>query len=224
MSIFNFPYRWQNHLGATFCKKFLEEIEKKIHWLSSQNITIYPPTSKIFRALELVDFLNVKVLILGQDPYHNPGQANGLSFSVDKKTKIPPSLKNIFLELHNDLKIPISKHGDLTNWAEQGILLLNSSLTVVDSQPNSHQNLGWEKLTNRIIHKLSERGGMIFVLWGTSAQAKINYIDQNLNEILVAPHPSPLSAYRGFSGCRHFSKINKILQEKGLKEINWNLY
>ncbi|MBD63356.1 MAG: uracil-DNA glycosylase [Gammaproteobacteria bacterium] len=223
MSIFNFPDKWLDPLGTVFCKKSLVEIEKEILKLSSQNFTIYPPASRVFRALELVDFLNVKVLILGQDPYHNPGQANGLSFSVDKGIKIPPSLKNIFVELQNDLNIPISNHGDLTNWAKQDILLLNSSLTVFESNPNSHKNLGWEKFTNRIIKKLSERGDMIFVLWGKSAQAKIDIIDQNSNEILAAPHPSPLSAHRGFFGCNHFSKINKILHDKELKEIIWNL-
>jgi uracil-DNA glycosylase len=160
---------------------------------------------------------------LGQDPYHGFGQANGLSFSVNKEISIPPSLKNIFHELQNDLNIPISSHGDLTLWAEQKILLLNSVLTVEEGMPNSHQEMGWEKLTDKIITQLSQRGNMIFVLWGKSAQKKYNLIDKKQNNILIAPHPSPLSAYRGFFGCKHFSSINKILKENGFAEINWKL-
>ena len=146
-----------------------------------------------------------------------------MSFSVNKEISIPPSLKNIFHELQNDLNIPISSHGDLTSWAEQKILLLNSVLTVEEGIPNSHQEIGWEKLTNIIISQLSQRGNMIFVLWGKSAQEKYNLIDKKQNNILIAPHPSPLSAYRGFFGCKHFSSINKILKENGSAEINWKL-
>jgi uracil-DNA glycosylase len=171
----------------------------------------------------LVHFNEAKVLILGQDPYHGFGQANGLSFSVNKEIMIPPSLKNIFLELKNDLNLPFSHHGDLTSWAQQKILLLNSVLTVEQGKSNSHQELGWDKLTNKIISKLSQRGNMIFVLWGNFAQKKYDLIDKNENTILSAPHPSPLSAYRGFFGCKHFSEINKILLENGSSEINWEL-
>ena len=223
MNILNFPDPWLEPLGKAFCEELLSEIETKILKLSIKNSKILPPNSSIFRALEVVDFASVKVLILGQDPYHGLGQANGLSFSVNKEIKIPGSLKNIFLELKNDLNIPISENGDLTFWANQKILLLNSVLTVEESKPNSHKKLGWDKLTNRIISKLSERGNMIFVLWGNSAQTKINLIDKNYNDILVAPHPSPLSAYRGFFGCKHFSRINKILVKNGSREIDWNL-
>ena len=223
MNILNFPDPWLEPLGKAFCEELLSEIETKILKLSIINSKIFPPNSSIFRALEVVDFASVKVLILGQDPYHGLGQANGLSFSVNKEIKIPGSLKNIFLELKNDLNIPISENGDLTFWANQKILLLNSVLTVEESKPNSHKKLGWDKLTNRIISKLSERGNMIFVLWGNSAQTKINLIDKNYNDILVAPHPSPLSAYRGFFGCKHFSRINKILVKNGSREIDWNL-
>jgi uracil-DNA glycosylase len=144
-------------------------------------------------------------------------------FQVNKKIAIPPSLKNIFLELKNDLNIPISSHGDLTSWAKQKILLLNSILTVEQGRPNSHQELGWEELTNKIISQLSLRGNMIFVLWGNIAQKKFHLIDSRENTILCAPHPSPLSAYRGFFGCNHFSEINKILKENGSHEINWEL-
>jgi uracil-DNA glycosylase len=146
-----------------------------------------------------------------------------LSFSVNKEISIPPSLKNIFHELKNDLNIQVSGHGDLTSWAEQKILLLNSVLTVEKGLPNSHQEIGWEKLTNKIISQLSQRGNMIFVLWGKSAQKKYNLIDRKKNNILIAPHPSPLSAYRGFFGSKPFSSINKILRENGSAEINWEL-
>ena len=223
MNILNFPDTWLEPLGKGFCHNFLDEMESKLLKLKAQDISIFPPSSSIFRALELVNFFEAKVLILGQDPYHGLGQANGLSFSVNKEINIPPSLKNIFLELKNDLNIPISGHGDLTLWAEQKILLLNSVLTVEQGVPNSHQEIGWEKLTNNIISQLSKRGNMIFVLWGKSAQKKFNLIDKKQNNILIAPHPSPLSAYRGFFGCKHFSRINQMLRENGSSEIDWKL-
>ena len=223
MNILNFPDSWLEPLGKGFCKDFLDDIETKFLKINSGNISIFPPASKIFRSLELVNFNDAKVLILGQDPYHGLGQANGLSFSVNKEIMIPPSLKNIFLELENDLNVPISQHGDLTSWAQQKILLLNSVLTVEQGKPHSHKELGWDKLTDRIISKLSQRGNMIFVLWGNVAQSKYHLVDKEENTILSAPHPSPLSAYRGFFGCRHFSEINKILKESGSSEINWKL-
>ena len=223
MNIFNFPEAWLEPLGKGFCKDFLDDIESKFLKLKAENMTIFPPTSMIFRALELVDFYEAKVLILGQDPYHDLGQANGLSFSVNKEIMIPPSLRNIFLELKDDLNIPISQHGDLTFWAQQKILLLNSVLTVEHGKPNSHKELGWDKLTDQIISQLSKRGNMIFVLWGKIAQSKIQLINKKTNKVLSAPHPSPLSAYRGFFGCRHFSKINKTLIESGSSKINWKL-
>ena len=223
MNIFNFPNTWIEPLGKGFCNDFLDEMESKFLKLNSKDVAIFPPISSIFRALELVHFKEAKVLILGQDPYHGFGQANGLSFSVNKGIMIPPSLKNIFLELKNDLNLPFSHHGDLTSWAQQKILLLNSVLTVEQGKSNSHQELGWDKLTNKIISKLSQRGNMIFVLWGNFAQKKHDLIDKNENTILSAPHPSPLSAYRGFFGCKHFSEINKILLENGASEINWEL-
>ena len=198
-------------------------MELKFLNLHVEDIAIFPPIPSIFRALELVHFNEVKVLILGQDPYHGLGQANGLSFSVNKEIMIPPSLKNIFIELENDLNIPVSQHGDLTSWAQQKILLLNSVLSVEHEKPNSHQKLGWDKLTNKIISRLSQRGNVIFVLWGKSAQKKLSLIDDKQNKILSAPHPSPLSAYRGFFGCKHFSEINKILIENDSSEINWKL-
>ena len=223
MNIFNFPDTWLEPLGKRFCIDFLNEMESKFLKLNTENMAIFPAIPSIFRALELVCFHEVKVLILGQDPYHGFGQANGLSFSVNKEIMIPPSLKNIFLELENDLNVPISQHGDLTSWAQQKILLLNSALTVEQGKPHSHKELGWDKLTDRIISKLSQRGNMIFVLWGNVAQSKYHLVDKEENTILSAPHPSPLSAYRGFFGCGHSSKINKILTEKGSSEINWKL-
>ena len=223
MNIFNFPEAWLEPLGKGFCKDFLDDIESKFLTLKAENMTIFPPTSMIFRALELVDFYEAKVLILGQDPYHDLGQANGLSFSVNKEIMIPPSLRNIFLELKDDLNIPIPQHGDLTFWAQQKILLLNSVLTVEHGKPNSHKELGWDKLTDQIISQLSKRGNMIFVLWGKIAQSKLQLINKKTNKVLSAPHPSPLSAYRGFFGCRHFSKINKTLIESGSSKINWKL-
>ncbi len=223
MNILNFPRTWIEPLGKGFCEDFLVEMESKFLKLQAKDISIFPPNHSIFRALELVHFFEAKVLILGQDPYHGLGQANGLSFSVNREINIPPSLKNIFLELKSDLSIPISSHGDLTSWAEQKILLLNSVLTVEEGMPNSHQEIGWEKLTNKIISQLSQRGNMIFVLWGKSAQKKYNLIEKKQNNILIAPHPSPLSAYRGFFGCKHFSRINKILRENDSAEINWKL-
>jgi len=223
LNILNFPDPWLEPLGKGFCIDFLNDIESKFLKLNTEDVSIFPPIPSIFRALELVRFNEVKVLILGQDPYHGFGQANGLSFSVNKEIMIPPSLKNIFLELENDLNIPISQHGDLTSWAQQKILLLNSILTVEQGKPNSHQKLGWDKLTNKIISRLSQRGNMIFVLWGNIAQKKLYLIDDKENKILSAPHPSPLSAYRGFFGCKHFSEINQILIENGSSEINWKL-
>lgn len=223
MNKLNFPDPWLEALGKAFCVEFLEDMEKKLYAFRAENITIFPPSNDIFKALDLVNFESVKILILGQDPYHGFDQANGLSFSVNDGISIPPSLKNIFVELNNDLNIPIPNHGNLTAWATQGVLLLNSALTVELAKPNSHQSLGWDKLTNKIISQLSNRGGVIFVLWGNFAQKKEGLIDRNRNSILCASHPSPLSAYRGFFGCNHFGLINKLLQKNKSDEINWNL-
>ncbi len=223
MNILSFPDAWLEPIGRAFCRDFLDDIQAKLIQNQDQKAIIFPPNNFIFRALDLVSFEDAKVIILGQDPYHKSGQANGLSFSVNKEVSIPPSLKNIFLELKNDLNIPISSHGDLTYWAQQKVLLLNSALTVERGKPNSHVSLGWNKLTDKIIYQLSMRGNMIFVLWGKSAQKKYTLIDQKHNKILEASHPSPLSAHRGFFGCNHFSKINKILKQNGAGEIDWQL-
>jgi uracil-DNA glycosylase len=186
-------------------------------------VIFFPPIDRLFQALHLTSFLDTRVLILGQDPYHKFGQANGLAFSVDRNISIPPSLKNIYLELAEDVECSNPNHGDLSFWSQQGVLLLNSLLSVEEGKPNSHQNLGWTILTDRIISKLSDRGEVIFVLWGNFAQKKMNLIDRQSNNILLAPHPSPLSSYRGFFGSRPFSEINNILLRSNKEQIDWQI-
>lgn len=196
-------------------KEFLIEDKKEY--------TIYPTENFIFNALNKTDFDDVKVVILGQDPYHGAGQAHGLSFSVQFGVKSPPSLVNIYKELKTDLGIAIPSHGNLDKWAAQGVLLLNATLTVRANQAGSHQGKGWEKFTDSLIRKLSEtKTGIVFLLWGRFAQAKESLIDTNKHYILKAAHPSPFSAYNGFFGCKHFSKTNEILHQHGFKEIDWN--
>lgn len=186
--------------------------------------TIYPPGSQIFSAFNLTPFDKVKVIILGQDPYHGPGQAHGLCFSVPNGIHQPPSLINIFKEISSDLNIPVPKNGNLENWAKQGVLLLNATLSVRANQAGSHQKRGWETFTDVVISKLSiKRDGLIFLLWGNYAQAKQSLIDATRHHILKSVHPSPLSASRGFFGCKHFSKTNDILRQLGKKEIDWNI-
>jgi len=186
---------------------------------------IYPPNHLIFNALNTTPLDRVKVVIIGQDPYHGPNQAHGLSFSVQKGVALPPSLRNIFHELHNDLGVKIPKHGDLTHWAEQGVLLLNAVLTVEAAQPTSHQKRGWEEFTDHLIDVLNEqREHIVFILWGAYAQRKGQRIDQNKHLILKAAHPSPLSANRGgFFGCKVFSKTNNYLKQHGIEPIDWQL-
>lgn len=186
--------------------------------------TIYPPQDRILRALETTSFPAARVVILGQDPYHGEGQAHGLAFSVPVEVAPPPSLRNIFREIQQDLygKDSHSFSADLTSWARQGVLLLNSVLTVEAGCAGSHRNLGWEKLTDQLIEQLSrQRQNLVFLLWGASARAKVSLIDPRRHLILEAPHPSPLSAYRGFFGCRHFSRINKHLEQCGSPPIEW---
>lgn len=183
---------------------------------------VFPSEHQTFQAFKLAPQNKVKVVILGQDPYHTPGVANGLAFSTKNKT-IPPSLKNIFLEIHEDIGIPIPWHGDLTHWSEQGVLLLNSILTVQEGIPLSHESLGWEKFTDKVIEKVSDQGNIVFMLWGSKAQEKKEIINRCDNLILTTTHPSPYSAKYGFFGCRHFSKCNAWLKSKGLKEIDWSV-
>jgi len=197
-------------------KEFLIQEKKKYH--------VYPPGKQIFAAFNNTPFHRVKVVILGQDPYHGVGQAHGLCFSVPPGITQPPSLKNIFKELHDDLGIPVPRHGNLTSWANQGVLLLNATLTVRANHAGSHQGKGWETFTNSVISILSEKkDGLVFLLWGNYAQAKESLIDQSKHFILKAPHPSPFSVTRGFFGCRHFSKTNEILRSNGYGEVSWQL-
>lgn len=186
--------------------------------------TIYPNMHDIFNALKYTSYNDAKVVILGQDPYHGPNQAHGLSFSVKAPTPPPPSLQNIFEEQKNDLGVPIPSHGDLTVWAKQGVLLLNTVLTVRQGSPNSHAGIGWQTLTDRIIELLNERQKpLVFLLWGANAAKKQPLLTSKQHLILKAPHPSPLSAYRGFFGCRHFSKTNDFLIQTGQTPIDWRL-
>ena len=184
--------------------------------------TIYPPGKEIFKAFDCCDFADVRVVIIGQDPYHGPGQANGLCFSVRDGIRIPPSLVNIFKEIREDLKKQIPTSGDLERWAHQGVLLLNATLTVRASTPGSHQNKGWEVFTDAAIKKISdEKEHVVFLLWGAYAQKKGEVIDRSKHLVLMSAHPSPFSADRGFFGCKHFSKANEYLKSKGLGEIDW---
>ena len=200
----------------TELKTFLVE-EKQKH-------VVYPPGSLIFSAFNHTSFNDVKVVIIGQDPYHGAGQANGLCFSVADNIKKPPSLVNIFKELNSDLGIAIPVNGNLENWAKQGILLLNATLTVRANQAGSHQNKGWEIFTDNVIKVLSEKKeGLIFILWGAFAQAKEKLIDISKHHVLKAAHPSPFSAYNGFFGCKHFSKTNELLEKMGKDIINWDV-
>lgn len=186
--------------------------------------TIFPPKDTIFRAFNLTQPNDVKVVIIGQDPYHGKGQANGLAFSVFSDIKIPPSLVNIFKELHDDIDCPVPLNGDLTKWAKQGVLLINSVLTVEESSPNSHKGLGWEVFTDAVIKKLSlEYEHLVFILWGAPSQKKEVLIDTQKHLVLKSVHPSPLSAYRGFFGSKPFSKTNSYLKESGKDEIEWCL-
>jgi len=183
---------------------------------------VFPPAKDIFRAFDLCPFDQVKVVILGQDPYHGAGQANGLSFAVHTGVPLPPSLKNIFKEIESDLGVAPLKDGDLSRWASQGVLLLNATLTVRASLPGSHQKVGWESFTDKAVQVLSEqKERLVFLLWGNYAKAKGKIIDRSKHLVLEAAHPSPFSAYNGFFGCKHFSKANEYLKKNELKEINW---
>lgn len=186
--------------------------------------TIYPNMNDIFNALKYTDYQNVKVVILGQDPYHQPNQAHGLCFSVKKGVNPPPSLQNMYKEIHAEYGYPIPNHGELTYWAEQGVLMLNTVLTVRESQPNSHKGMGWEIFTDNIITLLNQRPEpMVFLLWGANARAKTKLITNPAHLVLCSAHPSPLSAYNGFFGNNHFKKANEFLKQNGMKEIDWQI-
>lgn len=215
---------WADALKAEKSKDYFQNILQTINSERKAGKIVYPENSDIFNALALTPLNKVSVVIIGQDPYHGPGQAHGLCFSVKKGVPAPPSLMNIFKELQSDLGISIPAHGCLDSWAKQGVLLLNASLSVEKGKPQSHHHLGWHIFTDRIITILNEsRSKLIFLLWGSSAQKKGAIIDESKHFVLKAPHPSPLSAHRGFLGCGHFSKANELLVSNGKPEIDWSL-
>lgn len=214
---------WKSVLRDEFLADYFQTLKDKIKEEKQEGYTIYPPGSQIFNAFNHAPFDKVKAVIIGQDPYHGPKQANGLCFSVRKGIKQPPSLQNIFKEISEDIGIPMPPHGDLSKWAQQGVLLLNAVLTVRAGEPRSHRNMGWEEFTGKVIQHLSEeKEGLIFLLWGKDAQEKKAFIDEEKHFILEAPHPSPYSANKGFFGCRHFSKTNELLKSIGRDPIDWN--
>ena len=218
----NIEKSWKDVLKSEFSKTYFQQLVTYIKIEKSQGKTIYPSGNLIFNAFDHTRFPDVKVVILGQDPYHGAGQAHGLSFSVPDGISIPPSLRNIYKELHSDIGLQIPDSGNLSKWADQGVLLLNAVLTVRANEPASHSRIGWMEFTNHIISKLSEnRTGIVFILWGKFAHEKQVYIDETKHFVLKAAHPSPLSAHTGFFGCRHFSKTNEILMKQGLTPIDW---
>lgn len=213
---------WRNELKSEFDAPYFIELSHKIRSAYLAGAPVYPHPKQVFNAFELCPFDTVKVVILGQDPYHGEGQAHGLCFSVQDGVKVPPSLQNIYKELQNDLGIPIRTTGDLSSWAKQGVLLLNATLTVEAGKAGSHQGLGWEQFTDAVIRNLSEKKEhLVFLLWGKYAQDKGIIIDTSKHLVLKAPHPSPFSAYTGFFGCKHFSKTNEYLQRHDQKPIEW---
>ncbi len=213
---------WKEVLAEEFSKDYFARLTTFVKEEYGGATPIYPPARLIFNAFDHCPFDKVKVVILGQDPYHGAGQANGLCFSVNKGIPFPPSLLNIFKEIENDLGTPIPQDGDLTRWSDQGVLLLNATLTVRAAQAGSHQKRGWEEFTDAAIRELaSRRSGIVFILWGSYAQKKGAFIDRSKHLVLSSPHPSPLSAYQGFFGNHHFSTANKYLKEQGESEITW---
>lgn len=214
---------WKEVLQNEFSQPYFHDLAAFLRKEKEAGKTIYPPGSLIFNAFNITPFQEVKVVILGQDPYHNPGEAMGLSFSVPKGVKIPPSLQNIYKELKDDVGIQIPDHGDLTPWAKQGVFLLNAMLTVERNKPQSHHKIGWQNFTDAVIRKLSEgREQLVFMLWGNFAKKKNILIDKSRHLVLEAPHPSPLAG-GAFFGCKHFSKANHYLEQHGKEPIDWQL-
>jgi uracil-DNA glycosylase len=212
---------WRNSLNHVFEQDFFKRLVGFVRY-EYQNQDVFPPGKEIFNAFQHCPLEAVKIVILGQDPYHGPGQAHGLSFSVKAGVPFPPSLLNILKEIKTDIGADMPADGDLTRWADQGVFLLNATLTVRAGQAGSHQNQGWEQFTDEVIRVISSsRENVVFMLWGAYAQKKADLIDSKKHLILKAPHPSPLSAHRGFLGCRHFSKANSYLTEKGIAPIRW---
>ena len=216
---------WQEVLGPVKRADFFQQLMARIDAERAAGKAIYPPASEVFNALTLTPLDNVKVVILGQDPYHGPGQAHGLCFSVQSGVKTPPSLVNIYKELALDIEgFHVPEHGNLTAWAEQGVLLLNTVLTVEQGKAHSHAKWGWETFTDAVIKSVNDtQHGVVFLLWGSHAQKKGQNIDTQKHYVLNAPHPSPLSAHRGFLGCRHFSQTNTLLSQQGKTPVNWQV-
>lgn len=216
---------WKEVLHDEFSKPYFKQIAEHLKTEKEQGKTIYPPGPLIFNAFAQTPFRQVKVVLLGQDPYHGPGQAMGLSFSVNNGVPPPPSLINIFKELHEDVGVPLPRTGNLTKWAQQGVLLLNASLTVRAGEPMSHAKIGWHHFTDTVIRTLSEqRANLVFLLWGRFAQEKVALIDVKKHQVLKAAHPSPLAAHNGFFGCRHFSITNDYLAKNAIDPIDWALH
>lgn len=214
---------WKELLSDELDKPYIKELESFLED-EKEHYRIYPQEKNFFNAFNLTPFEKLKVVIIGQDPYHGASQAHGLAFSVLGDTPLPPSLRNIFTEYMNDLDLPMPKKGDLTKWAQEGVFLINAVLSVREAQPNSHKNRGWEKFVKKVIEIINEKKEhVVFILWGADAQKKELLIDENRHHVLKSPHPSPLSSYRGFFGSRPFSKTNDYLKSNHIKEIEWNL-
>jgi len=216
------PKSWLNIVGGEFEKPYMKNLKSFLLSEKQKGFTVFPPNSQIFTAFHKSEFQDVKIVILGQDPYHGAGQAHGLSFSVLDGIAVPPSLQNIYKELNSDIGKIIPQNGNLTFWADQGVFLLNSVLTVRANEPSSHQKQGWEIFTDQVISTLSvERKNLVFMLWGKYAMAKMNLIDNHKHLILTAPHPSPFSAHKGFFGCKHFSQANEYLIKNRNAVVQW---
>ena len=214
---------WQNILDIEMSKPYMHALQNFLFEERRAGKVIYPEVENYFRALDLTPLEDVKIVILGQDPYHGAGQAHGLSFSVGRDVKIPPSLRNIYKELNDDLGMDIPSHGHLENWARQGVLLLNTTLTVEAGNAGSHKGKGWDDFTDAVIAQVNKLNhGVVFMLWGAHAQGKLDMINRQKHYVLTAPLPSPLSAHRGFLGCEHFSKANKFLKQNGQQVIDWS--
>lgn len=214
---------WDQVLKDEYQKDYFKNIAMFIN-KEYREKTIFPPKNNILRAFKLTDYDNVKVVILGQDPYHGINEANGLAFSVSKGVRLPPSLQNIYKELYNDLGITVSTNGDLEKWAKEGVLLLNSVFTVEKDKPASHKNIGWEQFSDEVIKKVNEKTTpVVFILWGNFAKSKAKYITNPIHLVITSPHPSPFSAYSGFFGSRPFSKTNDFLRKNNIKEIDWKI-
>ncbi len=216
---------WRDMIGSEKAQPYFQHILRQVQQQRDSGKIIYPPKADVFNAFRYTEFDQVKVVILGQDPYHGPNQAHGLAFSVRPNVQIPPSLQNIYKELSQDIAgFQIPNHGYLVNWAQQGMLLLNTVLTVEQGKAHSHANFGWETFTDHVIATLNQHTqGLVFLLWGSHAQKKGQFIDRQKHCVLTAPHPSPLSAHRGFFGCHHFSSTNQYLIQQGKTPINWSL-